>query len=60
METRYHRTYDGSLHFSFKLPNENTIFGALFRYYDQFTHYALRFNTKLKRITLELKNPFNS
>jgi len=29
--TRYHKTFDGSLHFSFKLPNEDTIFGAMFR-----------------------------
>lgn len=30
-ETRYHRTYDGSLHFSVKLPNEKTKFSAMIR-----------------------------
>lgn len=41
--TKFHRTYDGSLHFTIKAnskPGEppNAIFGAFFRFTDQFNH----------------------
>lgn len=36
-----HRTFDGSLHFTFKMPdveNGNSIFGVFFKYSDQFVN----------------------
>eukprot|EP00801_Mesodinium_rubrum_P000454 Mrub_00454.p1 GENE.Mrub_00454~~Mrub_00454.p1 ORF type:complete len:1053 (+),score=177.66 Mrub_00454:127-3159(+) len=57
--TKYHKTYDGSLHFSMKVPsdaanNRSPLFGTFVRYGDQFNHYRIKFDVKKQMMTFSV------
>eukprot|EP00801_Mesodinium_rubrum_P000682 Mrub_00682.p1 GENE.Mrub_00682~~Mrub_00682.p1 ORF type:complete len:945 (+),score=175.14 Mrub_00682:228-2837(+) len=54
--TRFHRTFDGSFHFTIKAnstPGEQSkaVFGAFFRFTDQFNHYQLKLNPTTRKVS---------
>jgi len=56
--TRYHKTFDGSFHFSVFIPSKDAVLGAFFRFSDPFTHYAIKFVPSDKKIYVYLVSPF--
>jgi len=56
--TRYHRSYDGSFHISFKVDKDSQKFGVLIRYIDRFSHIALEFDFLSKKITMIRRSPY--
>jgi len=56
--TRYHRSYDGSFHLTFKVDKISQRFGVLIRYIDRFSHVALDFDFLAKKIILIRRSPY--
>lgn len=54
--TKYHRTFDGSLHFSMRVPSDASnsrkpLFGTFIRYGDQFNYYRIKFDVDKQTLT---------
>lgn len=59
--TKEHRTFDGSIHFTFKMPeiDGTSIMGVFFKFSDQFINQALKIDLKKRKFTLSRNNPFS-
>lgn len=54
-------TYDGSLHFTVKMPmieKGTPYFGIFIKYIDQFTNYSIKLDFKNRKIFIDRNNPF--